>query len=116
MTGVSVSVNELEQQLANAKMLVERRDRALRLSSNHDFRAIILDEFCTTEAARYVQASADPALSDRDQANALALAQASGHLRRYLSVIMQMGNVAESNLTELQEAIEAERAEEDQQG
>ena len=64
MTGVSVSVNDLEQQLANAKMLVERRDRALRLSSNPDFRAIILDEFCTTEAARYVQASADPALSN----------------------------------------------------
>jgi hypothetical protein len=116
MSGVSVSVNELEQQLVNAKLLVERRDRALRLSTNPDFRALILDEFCTTEAARYVQASADPALSDRDQANALALAQASGHLRRFLSVTMQMGNVAESSLVELHEAIEVERAEEDQQG
>lgn len=103
----------LENQLEGIKELTERRERALRLSNNADFKKLILDEFCIQECARYAQASADPALKENERADALALAQAAGHLRRFLSVTVQMGNQAESQLQELEEALSQARAEED---
>ena len=39
-------VNALEQQLSDAKLLVERRQMAMRLEKNRDFKKLILDEFC----------------------------------------------------------------------
>ena len=106
-------VQALEYQLAGTKELIEQRDRALRLSQNADFRALILDTFCVKECARYAQASADPALKENERADSLAMSQAAGHLRRFLSVTMQMGNQAESQRVDLEEAIAAARAEED---
>ena len=103
----------LENQLAGAKELTERRERALRLSNNADFKKLILDEFCVQECARYAQASADPALKENERADALAMAQAAGHLRRFLSVTVQMGNQAESQMVDLEEALAEARAEED---
>lgn len=105
-------VSNLEKQLSNAKLLVERRDTALRLANHPDFRKLILEEFCVQECARYVQSSADPALSVENRADALAIAQSSGHLKRYLSVVVQMGNVAENDLLPLEEALDEARAEE----
>jgi hypothetical protein len=107
-------VHQLEQQLKDAKHLIERRDMALRLAENRDFRTLILDGFCKEEAARWVQLSTDPALNAEQRADSLQMAQASGPLRRYLSVQVTMANVAERELPELEEAIDAARAEEDQ--
>lgn len=103
----------LEKQLSDAKHLVDRREMALRLSNNPDFRELILKQFCTEECARYAQASADPALDATSRADALAMAQAAGHVRRFLSVTVQMGNSAEGDLIDIEEALEAARAEED---
>jgi hypothetical protein len=102
----------LERQLEESKLLVERRNLALRLSQNHDFRKLILEDFCVQEAARYVHSSADPALEPNQRADALALAQASGHLKRFLSLCIQMGAYAERNLGELSQTIDQVRAEE----
>lgn len=106
-------VTALENQLEGIKELTERRERALRLSNNADFKKLILDEFCTAECARYAQASADPALKENERADALAMAQAAGHLRRFLSVTVQMGHQAESQMVDLENALAEARAEED---
>jgi hypothetical protein len=103
----------LEQQLSDAKKLLSRREMALRLSSNRDFKQLILEEFCLQDAARYAQVSGDPAIGPVERADALAMAQASGHLKRFLSVVVQMGAVAEREMSNLEEAIEEARAEED---
>ena len=104
-------VKALEQQLKNAKELAARRAMALKLSENREFRKLILEDFCTTECARYVQASADPALGVGERADALAMAQAAGHLRRFLSVITQIGFTAENEVPQIEAAIEELRAE-----
>ena len=106
-------VYALEKQLEGSKKAIELRQIALRLSQNPDFKKLILEEFCVNEAARYVHTSADPAMNAEQRADALAIAQAGGHLKRYLSVVMQMGYQAESQLVSLQEAIEQARLEED---
>lgn len=106
-------VQALEGQLARTKELIDRRNLALRLSSNRDFRKLILDEFCVKEAARLVGESADPALDPRERADALAMAQSAGHLKRFLSATFQMGAVAERDISEIEEALAEARAEED---
>lgn len=105
-------VSQLEHQKEDAKARIARRDMALRLANHPDFKELILKEFCVNECARYAQMSADPGLSDKDQANSLALAQAAGHLRRFMSVLIQMGNNAADQMTQLEEAIDEARAEE----
>lgn len=104
-------VLQLEQQLTDSKKLVAEKAMALKLAENREFRKLILEEFCVQECARYAQASADAALSADDRANALAMAQAAGHLRKWLSVKVQMGNVAERDIAELETALEEARAE-----
>jgi hypothetical protein len=101
----------LIKQQEDAKAFMARRDTALRLYDNPDFKKLILKEFCVEECARYVHTSADPALKPENRADALALAQAAGHLRRWLSVVVQMGNQAEGQLQSLDQAIEEARQE-----
>lgn len=106
-------VYALEAQLAEAKENMERRAIALKLYNNPDFKKLILDEFCTKDCARYAQQSADPALNDRQRADALALAQAAGHLRRFLSVTVSLGNQGEQLRESLEQAIVEARQEEE---
>jgi hypothetical protein len=101
----------LEKQLQTAKQLAARRDMALKLSDNREFKQLILKDFCVEECARYAQSSADPALTTEQRADALALAQAAGHLRRFLSVVVQMGNTANNEIPQIEVAIEELRQE-----
>ena len=101
----------LEKQLQNAKQLAARREMALKLSDNREFKQLILKDFCVEECARYAQSSADPALTIEQRADALALAQAAGHLRRFLSVVVQMGNTANNEIPQIEVAIEELRQE-----
>lgn len=109
-------VTQIEQQIEAAKPLIAQRDKALRLTNNRDFRDIILDGFCVQECARYAQLSGDPSLSPADQANALAMAQAAGHIRRYLQVICRMGDTAEHEIKVANEMLDEIRALDDGEG
>lgn len=107
-----VTIENLEKQIEDLKKNVDRREMALRLANNPDFRKLILEGFCQVEAAAYVQTSCDPALGDRERADALAIAQASGHLKRWLSVQVSMGYQASLTIKDCEAAIEELRAEE----
>jgi hypothetical protein len=102
-------LNALEDQLKDSKMLIQRRDTIVRLGKNPDFRTVILDAFFVEECARYARESGDPALSEVQRADALAMAQAAGHLKRFLNVQILMGNNAENSMAGLEAAIEEER-------
>lgn len=84
---------------------------ALRLATNPDFRKLILEGFCQVEAASYVQSSGDPALDDRSRADALAIAQASGHFKRWMQVQIAMGYQASITIKDCEDAIDAMRLE-----
>lgn len=102
----------LLKQRADAELLIERRTMAMRLAGNPDFKKLILQEFCVDECARYAQTSGDPALTAAQRADALAIAQAPGHLRRWLQIIGQMGQSAQNQMESLDEAITEARSEE----
>lgn len=105
-------VAQLEAQRDHARKAMERREAVERLMRNKDFKDIIVDGFCRDECARYVQESGDPLLEPAQREDALNMAQASGHLRRFLSLIYTMGNQAEGSLVSVEEELEAARAEE----
>lgn len=109
---MSYQIDALEQQLSNAKQVAKRGQQALKLASNKDFREVVLEFFCTESCARYAQESADPALSPENRADALAMAQAAGHLKRFLSYQIQMGRTAESEIISIEMALDEARQEE----
>lgn len=104
-------VEGLEQQLSDAKQQMERAKSAIRLYSNKDFRKLIIEGFCRDDSARFVAQSADPALSPEQQKDALNLAQAGGHLRRFLSAQVQLGATAERELADLEAELDEARVE-----
>lgn len=105
-------LEELELQLASEKQAVELRDLAIKLSTNSDFKRLIMDYFCKEECARYAQVSGDLSLPEENRTDALNIAQSAGHFRRWLSRIVQMGNQSENRLRDLEKAITEVRAEE----
>lgn len=103
-------IRDLEQGIKDAEGLLEARNMALKLSENREFRALFHDGYFMTEAARLVQLSSDPSLTLEQRADALAMAQATGHTRRYMSMVIQMGAHAERELPEMRETLEELRA------
>lgn len=102
----------LEQQLKGNKERIAFRDVVHRLTQNADFRRVIIEEFTTRDCARLVQESADPLLKADERADALAMAQSAGHLKRWLINQIQFGDTAAGQISDLEEAIAAVRAEE----
>lgn len=107
-------VANLEKQLKEAKEVVTRRDLAERLLRNKDFQKFIMTDFIVTDAARLVAESADPALSVQQRADAMSMAQAPGHLKRFIQMTVMMGNNVAGMIPQIEEAIVQERATEDQ--
>lgn len=96
---------QLEQQLSTAKFLIERRDAALRLAKNKDFKRLVVDEYFTQEAARLIIASGDPNLTLQQREDFVAMGQAIGHFKRYMSFIVTEANVAERDVPNIEEAL-----------
>jgi len=106
-------VKEIEQNIEALKAQIALKDQVLKLERNRDFRSVILEGFCVKEAATYVQLSADPNLGKSEREDALALAQASGHIKRYLEVLKAMGFSAENQLPRYEQGLLEARQEEE---
>lgn len=106
------TIEAIEQQLKGNKKLVEFRNAVVRLTNNADFRKVIIEGFSTHDCARLVQESSDPLLKADERADALAMAQAAGHLKRWLINQIQFGDTAEGQLADLNEVLEEMRLEE----
>lgn len=109
-----VEVAQLENQKQGMEHTIRMRDAAERLQKTADWKLVIGQGFCLHEAARYAQESGDPALSATNRADSLALAQASGHLLRFLNAVRNIGNKAEYDMADLEnELVKARNGEED---
>ena len=104
-------IQELEAQKEDLKAQVELRDQILKLSANHEFRKVIHEEFFQKEAGRLVRIGGDPSLNKQQRQAAIDMALATGHLQRFLSANVQMGNRAEQTIFEIDAALEELRAE-----
>jgi hypothetical protein len=108
-----LQITQLERQIEANKAQVRRGELVMKLSNISEFKELIMEEFMTAEVIRNVGLSADPALPKEQRADALAMAQAGGHLKRYLSAQVQMGRVAEREIPDLEANIQELLNEED---
>lgn len=100
-----VTLAKLENHKEGLVHAIRLRDAAIRLERNPDYKLLITQGFCLEEAARYAQSSGDPALSAENRADAMAMAQASGHLKRFMHVTKLIGDKSEADLPELDTTI-----------
>lgn len=107
---MSNQVIALERQRDDAKLAIKRRNDILSLKNDPKFKEHILDGFTVRECARYARESADPALSERQRNDAMAMSQAAGHLLRFLNAVVAMGNQAEDNMVDIESALDEARA------
>jgi hypothetical protein len=108
------TVAQLEKQQDDLKAFVRHSEMAQRLMGNRDFKALILDDYLIKEAARLVQLSDDPIVSLPERADALNMAKATGHLKRYLNVTIMMGDRAAIDIRDIDDTLVEARAEEHQ--
>lgn len=104
-------IAQLEAQKKDLREAVDLRDQILRLSQNIDFRAVIEEDYLIQEAARNARTAGDPNLTAEMRADCISMAIASGHLQRFLSARVKMGNTAEDTIIQIDEALEELRAE-----
>ncbi len=104
---------QLENQLTACKKQIELKDTIERLLQNRDFKTVVEEAFFVEETLRNVGLSGDPALSKEERADALAMAQAAGHLKRWFSAQLGMARAFENQVEAIENEIIAARAEED---
>jgi len=102
-------LKELEFQRETNEYFIKRKAMVQRLQENPDFQKLIVEDFCEKECAGYAKASGDPSLSKEDRESAMQMAQAAGHLQRFLSICIRMGMTAEGQLKEIDTMIEEVR-------
>jgi len=111
MSSIEAQIEGLEFQISKAREFIKFRETIQRLVKYPEWKAVMENEYFTEEAARLVHQSADPALDLQQRADALNMAQASGHLRRWISMQIKMANTLEDGLVTQEETLEEMRAE-----
>ena len=109
------ALNQLENQITQIEALVETRARIQRLTQNSDFKELINKRYLVEEAAAFAASAGDPALTKDQREEAMTMALAPGHLKRWLSVQITMANTAEDQLPQLKHARDVLRAISDEQ-
>lgn len=103
-------IANLEAQKKDMQEAVLIRDQILRLSNNSDFRAVFEKEFMEAEAGRLIRMAGDPMLPEKERNDCIQMALATGHIKRFLSAKVQIGNMAEETIHQIDEALEELRA------
>ena len=102
-------MNQIEISIEQAQKLVDRKNQIEKLTSNREFRKVIIDGYFNEEAARLAGIAGDP-LHARDRDDILLCIQGISKLRLYLSNAIRMGQMAESELHDHNELLEEMRA------
>lgn len=111
MSNKDLEIAGLEHRLEAARGAVAHAEDVRKLVENPLFRKVILRQFCVEDCARYVQESGDPLLADNNRADALNMAQAAGHLRRWLDLAIRMGEREADTALQVEAELEVVRAE-----
>lgn len=91
-------IQEVELSIEQAKGLIARKDQALKLTDNKDFKALVLQGYFVDEAARLALLSSDPMLDAEARADVMQGVLALGYFKRYITGIIHFGRMAEKDL------------------
>lgn len=102
-------IEEIEVTIEELKKTVARRDLLRKLESNREFRKIFLEGYFKDEAARLTALSAEPS-QEKARPQIMLEIQAISCVRQFLRNIGMMGDIAERELRDNQEALDEVRA------
>lgn len=109
----SVTAEEIQVSIDDAREAVADRDALLRLKDNADFKKLFLDGLFKEEPARLVELKAAPNMQgENNQAHMLKAIDSIGFLHQYFNRIIQLGYTAEEAIKQGELALE-ELAEEE---
>ena len=91
----SETLKQLEQEIDNAKQIVELSNALQRLSGNKDFKEVIQQNYFKDEAVRLVHLKSNPAMQEEEQQKSIvASIDAIGFLSQYFNIIEQQARQA----------------------
>lgn len=98
-------LEELEKCIEQASNTVKLGDSLKRLSSNREFKQIVLEGYFKDEAVRLVHLKSDSNMqSNETQASILNQINAIGAFSNYLDIILYKANLAEKSIESAEEA------------
>lgn len=103
-------VKKAEARVAGLKAMIKFREDLFRLIDHPLYQEVIEKGFCTEHAARFVRESTNIMLSQDQRADSLAMAQAAGYLRRWVSATIKMADAAEGDLPDSENLLSYLRA------
>jgi len=106
-------IAEIELSIEAAKDLVSRKEQALRLANNRDFKKLVLDGYVKDEAVRLTGLSADPNMKNH-QDDIFDAIKGISLFRQYMQNIVTIGKVAENELLEQEQVLEEIRTHENE--
>lgn len=101
-------MTEVEQMRADQeelKKVVDIADATDRLLQNEDFKKVFLEYFMVEQCARNAQMSCDLNLKELERQACLELAQAAGHVQRFINMVLRRGDSAQQTIRDIDEEI-----------
>jgi hypothetical protein len=109
-------IEQIELSVEHAKEMVERKKLALQLADNPAFKKLILDGYFRDEAARLAHLLSDPALPAEHREFVRNDINGPGALKRFMSTIVRMGDMAEREIADAELELDELRREEESEG
>jgi hypothetical protein len=107
-----MTVEQYQEYKASCEELLNQAKSAAKLAENPDFKNIVMDAYFTKEPQRLAGLMATGRLSDKQFDECVSELKAIGSLRTFLQDFIQKGNIAQSELENLEiawnEAVEAD--------
>ena len=105
-------IEQIEMTITEARKVADRGRLAQKLSLQPAFRKLVLEGYFVEEASRLALLSSDPTLPEHIRDAVKRDLNGPGAFKRYLSTIVQMGQMAEQEIRESEETLEEIREEE----
>lgn len=96
---IEEQIEQIDISMEHAKTNINMMDALNKLTTNKDFKKVILEGYFKDEASRLVLLKADNSMQgEQEQTTIDKSIIAVGYLRQYFSTIMQIGSMAERAL------------------
>lgn len=100
----SITFEEYQEHKEMCEHVIKESEMAERLAKNADFTSLIMEGYFTREPARLGSLMASGRLNDKQFQECVQDLRGIGHLRTFLTTFIQKGNIARSELANLEEA------------